>query len=134
MMASQEHLMNASRANLRTSLALASKSIEDAAQLVRRQLNVAATMTEESAEALRVIAGNGAGPVTELSERQDAYERQLQRILDLSCECLEVTARAQAELVRLMEDNLQNMDEAVHLKPDALAAESGTPATGSSLA
>jgi hypothetical protein len=117
MMGSQEYLMSASRANLQTSLDLASKSIEDAAQLVRRQLNVAATMTEESAATLRAIAGNDASPVTELAQRQDAYERQLQRILDLSCECLEVTARAQAELVRLMEDNLQNMDEAMHLKP-----------------
>ena len=117
MMGSQEYLMDASRANLRTSLTLASKSIEDAAQLVRRQLNVAATMTEDSAETLRAISGTGADPITELAERQDAYERQLQKILDLSCQCLEVTAQAQAELVRLMEDNLQNMDEAVHLKP-----------------
>jgi predicted transcriptional regulator len=116
-MGSQEYLMDASRANLRTSLNLASKSIEEAAQLVRRQLNVAATMTEESAETLRAIAGAGANPITELAERQDAYERQLQKILDLSCQCLEVTAHAQADLVRLMEDNLQNMDEAVHLKP-----------------
>lgn len=125
MMGSQEHLMNASRANLRTSLTLASKSIEDAAQLVRRQLNVAATMTEESVETLRAIAGNGADPIAELAERQDAYERQLQKILDLSCQCLEVTALAQAELVRLMEDNLQNMDEAVHLLP---ASERSAPA------
>jgi phasin protein len=125
MMGSQEHLMNASRANLRTSLTLASKSIEDAAQLVRRQLNVAATMTEESVETLRAIAGNGADPIAELAERQDAYERQLQKILDLSCQCLEVTALAQAELVRLMEDNLQNMDEAVHLLP---ASEGSAPA------
>jgi hypothetical protein len=125
MMGSQEYLMDASRANLRTSLSLASRSIEEAAQLVRRQLNVAATMTEESAETLRAIAGTGADPITELAERQDACERHLQKILDLSCQCLEVTARAQAHLVRLMEDNLQNMDEAVHLKP---ASEESTAA------
>jgi len=117
MMGSQEYLMDASRANLRTSVNLASRSIEAAAQLVRRQLNVAAMMTEESAEALRAVASAGADPIVELAERQDAYERQLQKILDLSCQCLEVTAQAQADLVRLMEDNLQNMDEAVHLKP-----------------
>ena len=117
MMGSQEYLMDASRANLRTSLNLASKSIEEAAQLVRRQLNVAATMTEESAEILRAVASAGADPIVELAERQDAYERQLQKILDLSCQCLEVTAQAHADLVRLMQDNLQNMDEAVHLKP-----------------
>ena len=131
MMGSQEYLMDASRANLRTSLSLASKSIADAAQLVRRQLNVAATMTEESAETLRAVASAGAGPIVELAERQDAYERQLQKILDLSCQCLEVTAQAQADLVRLMEDNLQNMDEAVHLKPvseEATAAKAGTRA------
>ena len=121
MMGSQEYLMNASRANLRTSLDLASRSIEDAAQLVRRQLNVAATMTEESVETLR----GAARPITELAERQDTYERQLQKILDLSCQCLEVTAQAQAELVRLMQDNLQNMDEAVHLQ---LADERPAPA------
>ena len=117
MMGSQEYLMDASRANLRTSLSLASKSIEEAAQLVRRQLNVAATMTEESAETLQAITSAGADPIVELAERQDVYERQLQKILDLSCQCLEVTAQAQADLVRLMEDNLRNMDEAVHLKP-----------------
>jgi hypothetical protein len=129
MMGSQEYLMDASRANLRTSLSLASRSITEAAQLVRRQLNVAATMTEESAETLRAVANNaGADPIVELAERQDAYERQLQKILDLSCQCLEVTAQAQADLVRLMEDNLQNMDEAVHLKPaseEATAAKAG---------
>lgn len=118
MMGSQEHLMNASRANLRTSLNLASQSIEEAAQLVRRQLNVAATLTEENAESLRVIAESHDYPIAELAERQDSYERQLRKILDLSCQCLEVTARAQAELVRLMEDNLRNMDEAVHVKAD----------------
>jgi predicted urease superfamily metal-dependent hydrolase len=116
MMGSQEYLMDASRANLQTSLALASRSIEEAAQLVRRQLNVAATLTEEGVQTLRAVAEHGDYPVTQLAERQDAYERQLQKILDLSCQCLEVTARAQAEMVRLMEDNLQNMDEAVHLK------------------
>lgn len=116
MMGSQEYLMDASRANLQTSLTLASRSIEEAAQLVRRQLNVAATLTEEGAQTLRAVAEHGDYPVTRLAERQDAYERQLQKILDLSCQCLEVTARAQAEMVRLMEDNLQNMDEVVHLK------------------
>jgi hypothetical protein len=116
MMGSQEYLMDASRANLQTSLNLASRSIEEAAQLVRRQLNLAATMTGDSTETLRAITRAGANPFIELAERQDAYERRLQRILDLSCLCLEVTAQAQADLVRLMEDNLQNMDEAVHLK------------------
>ena len=116
MMGSQEHLMNASRANLRTSLNLASRSIEEAARLVRRQLHVAASMSEENAAALKAIADGDGGPVMEFAGRQDAYERQLQQILDLSCQCLEVTAQAQADLVRLMEDNLENMDEAVHLR------------------
>ena len=129
MMGSQEYLMDASRSNLRTSLNVASKSIEEAAQLVRRQLNVAATMTEESAETLRAVASAGAGPIVELVERQDVYERQLQKILDLSCQCLEVTAQAQADLLRLMEDNLQNMDEAVHLKPTSEGAAAANAET-----
>jgi len=112
-----EYCVSASRANLQASVSLATKAIEDAAQLVRNQLQVAKTMTAEGADILRGISSSAVDPVAGLAEHQGACERQLQEILNLSCRCLEVTARAQTELVRLMQDNFQNMIEALSVAP-----------------
>jgi bacterioferritin-associated ferredoxin len=126
-----EHCVNASRANLQASLNLATKSVEDSAQLVRHQLKVAMTMTEEGAGILEGVSSHDVDPVAGLAEHHGVCERQLRKILDLSCRCLEVTARTHTELVRLIQDNFQNMSEALAVAPAAPAgndAGSSAPA------
>lgn len=128
MFRSPDYLINASEANLQTSMSLATRSIEDAAELVRRQLVVAMTLAGEEAAALKSVSRDTAVPVRGgRAERNECRKRQLQNILDLSCQCLEVTAKAQTELVRLIQDNFQNMSEAMRFSPDAPAGAHGTP-------
>lgn len=117
MSGTHEHCVNASKANLQASVSLATKSIEDAAQLVRSQLQVAMTMTEKGADILKSVSIRGVDPVAGLAEHHGACERQLREILNLSCLGLEVTAKAQTELVRLIQDNFQNMSEVLSVAP-----------------
>ena len=128
MFRSPEYLMNASKANLQTSMSLATRSIEGAAELVRRQLTVAMTLAGDETASLKPVSGAAAAPVRAgLAERNVCREKRLQNILDLSCQCLEVTAKAQTELVRLIQDNFQIMNEAMRFGPDAPAGTHGTP-------
>lgn len=127
--ASQE-LVNASKANLATSLSLATRSIEDAADLVRRQLTVAMAMMDARRRTPVSAGGDSAVPARELAKRDEDRERQLQTILDLSCQSLEVTTKAQTELVRLIQDNwdnFQHMSRAMMIHPDPTAGEAATP-------
>lgn len=127
MFRSPEYLINASKANLQASMNLAANSIEDAAELVRRQLAVAMAMTGHGSATSKSTSGDAAAPVQGLAGRNQCLDRQLQSILDLSCQCLEVTATAQTELVRLVQDTFQNLNEAVKIKPDTPDVADGTP-------
>lgn len=128
MFRSPEYLMNASKANLQESMNLATRSIENAAELVRRQLTVAMTLAGEETNNLKPVSGATGDSVRGGQVgHNECRERQLQSILDLSCQCLEVTAKAQTELVRLIQDNFQHMNEAMRFNPDALASAHGTP-------
>lgn len=127
MFRSPEYLINASKANLQASMSLAARSIEDAAELVRRQLKVAMAMAGNGSGTLKSVSGDAAAPVRSRAEHNECRDRQLQNILDLSCQCLEVTAAAQTELVRLIQDTFQNLNEAMKINPDGPAGEHGTP-------
>ena len=110
MFRSPEYLINASKANLQASMSLAARSIEDAAELVRRQLKVAMVMAGNGTGTLKSVSGDAAAPPCRRAEHNEYRDRQLQNILDLSCQCLEVTATGQTELVRLIQDTFQNLN------------------------
>ena len=127
MFRSPEYLINASKANLQASMSLAARSIEDAAELVRRQLKVAMAMAGNGSGTLKFVSGDAAASVRSRAEHNECRDRQLQNILDLSCQCLEVTAAAQTELVRLIQDTFQNLNEAMKINSDVPAGAEGTP-------
>ncbi len=105
MLYTSEQFVNANKASIEASLKLVNKSFEGTARVLNRQMDAAKTIAEANAEALKVAFSNGANPEA-LSSRTAYYERQQQKIMDVSREYFEVIAQTQTDLADLIQGNL----------------------------
>lgn len=111
-----EQFMNAGRANMQASMNftnLTMKSLEGATRLSKQQFDVATTMIEGSAEALKAVAANGSNPGAALDAYAKCCEKQSQKVVALWREYLETSAETQTEVARLLAENLQNVNKSV---------------------
>lgn len=115
-----EPFINASKANIDASLKLATQSLDGTTRLLKHQLDVARAMMEEGTETMKAVLNEG-GNWGAIAGRTASYEKQMQKMLELSREYFEVTVQTQTELARLIQENMEVINRATKDNLEAFA-------------
>lgn len=104
MLTSTEHLQRANAIGAETSFAIAALSVNSVERLVARHIGFAKTLLAEQAQTAKQPSARYAPGLDELSR---LCQEQLQKMLDLSRDCMEITFATQGEMVRTLRDSIE---------------------------